>query len=218
MATLIHERSRRLPRPGRRFLLFVVTAILAAAAVAGGLATLHERQAGRIMPGVSAAGIQLGGLTPDEARAALGAGLADLSAGSISVRAGMGVTNIPFVDVGRVPDIDAMVAEAAALGRGGSWLDETVAAIRIQLRPEAVGLRLGYDPERAAAAIARFADRTALHAIDAAIVGGTREFVVTDAVEGHRIDAAATLAGGGQVFHAWLAPRASAQPARMAGP
>jgi len=121
--TLTQERTRRLWRPGRRFLLFLVTVALGAAAVVAGLAILHDRQTGRILPGVSAAGVDVGGLTPDAARAALQARLADLSAGSITIRSGIGTTMIAVADVGRVPEVDAMVADAVARGRGGSWLD-----------------------------------------------------------------------------------------------
>ena len=132
--TFSQERTRRLPRPGRRVFLFalafVVTSVVGVAAVIGGLAVLHDRQAGRILPGISAAGADLSGMTPDEARIALAAHLADLSAGSVRIRSSLGSTKIAFTDVGRVPDIDAMVAQAVALGRGGTWLDETIAGIR----------------------------------------------------------------------------------------
>ena len=191
--TLDQVRTRRLWRPGRRFFLFVLTAVLGAGAVVAGLVVLHERQIGRILPGVSAAGVDVGGMTPDEARTALQSRLADLSAGSVMIRSGLGTTSIAFADVGRVPDIDAMVAEAAALGRGGTWLDETIAGIRTQLRPETVALRLGYDHDRAAAAVAAFADRMTLNAVDASVVSGTAGFAVTGSIDGHRLDPAATV-------------------------
>jgi vancomycin resistance protein YoaR len=191
--TLDQAQTRRLWRPGRRFFLFLFTVALGVGAVAAGLAVLHDRQIGRILPGISAAGVDVGGLTPDEARAALQARLADLSAGSVIVRSGVGTTSVAFADVGRVPDIDAMVAEAVGLGRGGTWLDETVAGIRLQLRSETVALRIGYDHDRAAAAVAAFADRMTLHAIDASVVSGTSGFVVTGSVDGRRIDTPATV-------------------------
>ena len=195
--TIEQRRSRRLVRPGRRFFLFflfVTTTLLGVAAVIGGLAVLHERQAGRILPGISAAGVDLGGMTTDEAHAALAAHLADVSAGSVTVRSSLGSTTIKFADVGRVPDIDAMVADAAALGRGGSWFDETLAGIRLTLRPETVALRLGYDHDRAAAAISGFVDRMALNAIDASVARGSSKFAVIASIDGQKIDAAATIA------------------------
>ena len=191
---LTSARSRRLPRPGRRLVAFVGAALLAMAAAAGGLAAFHAGEAGRILPGVSAAGVELGGLTPDEARAALESHLADLSAGAIRVRSSVGSTSIAFTDVGRVPDIGVMVAEAAALGRGGSWFDESIAALRLRMEPLSVPLRLGYDHDRAAAAISSFADRMALSAIDASVVGGPAGFAITGSIDGQRVDAAAAIA------------------------
>jgi len=192
--TMDQERSRRLVRPGRRFLLFVLTAFLGAAAVVGGLAVLHEREAGRILPGISAAGVDVGGMTPDEARAALAARLVDLSAGTVTVRSSLGVTTVALAEVGRVPDISAMVAEASARGRGGSWLDETIAGIRLRLRPEAVALRLGYDHDLAAAAVGTFVGGKTLNAINASVLPGTSSFAVIGSVDGWRIDETATIA------------------------
>ncbi|MEO5941334.1 MAG: VanW family protein, partial [Candidatus Limnocylindrales bacterium] len=192
--TLTSARSRRLPRLGRRLLLFVGAWLVAVAAAAGGLAAFHANEAGRILPGVSAAGVELGGLTPDEARATLESDLSELSAGGIRIRSSVGSTSIAFADVGRVPDIGAMVAEAAALGRGGSWFDESIAAIRLRMEPVLVPLRLGYDHDRAAAAVTAFADRMALTAIDSSIVGGLAGFAVTGSVDGQRIDADQAIA------------------------
>jgi vancomycin resistance protein YoaR len=192
--TLTRERSRRLPRPGRRLFLFVLTGLLGAAAVAGGLAALHERQAGRILPGVSVAGVAVGGMTAAEARAALEASLADLSSGAVRIRSSVGSTSIAFADVGRTPDIDAMVTDATALGRGGTWFDETVAGLRLQLEPQAIPLRLGYDPARAAAAVRAFAARMALNPIDAAVIRSASGFAFSGSVDGRGIDAEATIA------------------------
>ena len=191
--TIEVERTRRLARPGRRFLLFVLTTMIGVGAVVAGLVVLHERQVGRILPGVSAAGIDIGGLTSDEARSALATRLAALSTGSITIHSTVGATTIAFTEVGRVPDIDAMVADAAARGRGGSLLDETIAGIRLQLHPEAIALRIGYDHERAASLVGAFVDRMALGAVNASVVSTAGSFAVIDSVNGWRIDPAATL-------------------------
>jgi vancomycin resistance protein YoaR len=55
-------------------------------------------------------------------------------------------------------------------------------------------LRLGFDHDRAAAAVAAFADRMTLNAIDASVVNGTSSFAVTGSIDGRRIDAGATVA------------------------
>jgi vancomycin resistance protein YoaR len=193
----------RRARPGRRFLLLgllALTAVLGAGAVVGGLALLHEREAGRILPGVSAAGVNLGGLTADEARATLASSLSDLSAGSVVVRSSIGSTSIALADVGRVPDVDAMVAAAVAVGRGGTWFDESLAGMRIRLAPVDVPLQLGYDHDRAAAAIAAFAGRMTLNPVDASISASPSGFSVTPSVDGREIDAAATTAAVDQAM------------------
>jgi vancomycin resistance protein YoaR len=169
-------------------------ALLGAGAVVGGLAVLHERQAGRILPGVSVAGIDVGGLTADEARATLTSCLADLSAGAVTLHSSLGSTTVAFAAVRRTPDIEAMLADATARGRGGTWLDETIAGIRLQLHPERIDLRLGYDQAAAAAAVRAFADTAALGAIDASIVRGTTGFSVSRSTDGHRIDADGAIA------------------------
>ena len=199
--TMDRDRSRRLVRPGRRFVLFVLTALLGVAAVVGGLVVLHEREAGRILPGISAAGVDIGGMTLDEARAALEAQLADLSAGSVTVRSTIGTTRIAFTDVGRTPDVEAMVAEAAARGRGGTWFDETIAGIRLRLRPEAVALRLGYDHDRATAAVSAYVDEKTLNPVDAFVVREASSFAVIASVRGWRIDATATMTAVDRAMH-----------------
>ncbi len=187
-------RVRRIWRPARLLLLFVAMAMLGIGLVVGSLALIHERQVGRIMTGVSAAGVDLAGLTADEARAALTARLAGLSAGSVTVRTSIGSTAIAFADVGRAPDLDAMVAAAAARGRGGSWLDEVIAGFRLERVPEAIPLMLGYDHDRAVVALRGFADRMALGAVDATIVRGPATFTVTPSVDGRTVDVDGAIA------------------------
>src|SRR5262249_5841893 len=107
-------------RPGRRVIAFVIAAALGIGLVVGGLYAWHDSLAGRILPGVSAAGIDLGGLTADGARAALESRYGALAEGGLIVRTSVGTTTIPYADVGRGADIEAMAADAASLGRGGS--------------------------------------------------------------------------------------------------
>ena len=192
--TLDLEHSRRVARPGRLLVLFVITAVLGVAAVVGGLAVLHERELGRILPGVSAGGVDLGGLTADEARSLLASRTADVASGSVVVRTSVGTTTLAFVDVGRHVEVDSMVADATALGRGGSWLDESIAAIRLRLQSQAVGLRVGYDEAKAATALAAFADRMTLNPIDASVVTAPAGLSLTRSYDGRRIDQAAALA------------------------
>ena len=68
-------------------------------------------------------------MTADEARAALDGRYGTLGEGGLILRTGVGSTTLAFADVGRGADIDAMLADATARGRGGTWLDETIAGL-----------------------------------------------------------------------------------------
>jgi vancomycin resistance protein YoaR len=184
------SRSRR----ARRMLAFVVALGLGVGLVVGGMAAFHESLNGKILPGISVGGLQVGGMTREDARAALTAGFETLGTGSVTVRSSIALTTIPFVAVGRAADVDAMLSEAANRGRGGTWLDETVAAIRLAITPEALPVRVRFDPQLAASAVAGFASRTALGAVDASVVRTTSGFAMTHAVQGSRVDEAAALA------------------------
>jgi vancomycin resistance protein YoaR len=192
--TLPVQRSLRVLRPGRRFLLFVVASLLGAAAIVGGLVAYHESLTGRILPGVTAAGVELGGMTPDQARATLTERLHGVTDGNVVVSIASGSLTIPFGEVGRTADVDRMVGDAAAIGRGGSWLDETVAAIRTRLEPESVDLRVSFDANLAAAKIATWADGVDLAPRDASARLTTAGFVIDPGVDGRQLDRGAAIA------------------------
>ncbi|HEX5825449.1 MAG TPA: peptidoglycan binding domain-containing protein, partial [Candidatus Limnocylindrales bacterium] len=196
------QRRRAIPfrRPGVKFFAFVVSTVLGIALVAGGVAAYHQSLIGRIMPGVSVAGTAVGGMSQDEARTALTEQFRSLSDGGITLRSNIGSTTITFSDVGRAADVDAMVADAFALGHGGTWLDETIAGLRLRLEPAAIPLRLRYDPARASAAVTAFAGRMALGSIDATIVHATNGFAVTPSVDGSRLDETVALAAVDQAM------------------
>src|SRR5690242_1105499 len=184
-------------RVSRRVVLlvaFALAALFGVGAVTAGAVAFHESLAGRILPGVSIDGLDVGGLTRDDARAALADRYRPLATGGLVVRTALGSTTIAFADVARAADVDAMVAEAAAIGRGGTWFDETIAAIRTRLEPRSVALRLTYDPSRASAAVHEFVGWTAVRAVDASAARSGSGFATVASIDGRRIDEAATIA------------------------
>src|SRR5690242_16356622 len=104
-------------RPGRWLVAFVVAFTIALAGVAAAAVWYHNGLAGRILPGVFVSGVDVGGLTPDEARASVEARYAGLSDGGVVVQSALGSTTIRYADIERGADVDAMIDEAAALGR-----------------------------------------------------------------------------------------------------
>jgi vancomycin resistance protein YoaR len=206
--TLDRRRLIRVARPGRKFVAFVIATTLGIALVAGGVAAYHQTLVERILPGVSVAGVDVGGLAQADARTLLAERLRGLSDGGLTLRTSIGSTTIAFADVGRAPDFDAMVGEAYAVGHGGSWLDETAAGIRVRMQPQEVPLRLLYEHDRAAKAVADFAGRMALGSIDASVLPTVPGFRVIPGVDGSRVDVAEAMAA---------VDRAMADPATVTG-
>ena len=143
----------RVPRPGRGARRFSLGFFLGAAVALVGLGVASESLAGRILPGVVAGGVDVGGLTPVEAREALVAALRPLETGRVTVTSDHGSVTIDVAAVGRTVELDRMVAEAAALGRDGTRFDSVVAAIRQSQEPVALPIRLTYDGDRLAATL-----------------------------------------------------------------
>jgi vancomycin resistance protein YoaR len=186
--------SLHVPRPGRLLLAFVVAGLLGAGMVVGAAVAYHESLAGRILPGISVAGADVGGLTPDAATSLLNDRLRSLGSGELVIRTPDGSTTLPFAAVSRAADVETMVAEAVAIGRGGTWLDETVAAVRTSLEPRTIDLRLGFDPQGVSTAVRAFAAAMTVAPVDAQTVKTATAFVVVPSVDGREIDVATTTA------------------------
>ncbi len=168
--------------------------VAAAALGAGLLVALDQAYAGRIVPGVRVGTVDLSGLSPDDARAALTEAFAGYGQGVVVVQTSSGPQEIGFAEVGRGPDADTLVAEALAVGHTGSAVERTLDGIRSFLRGTRIDPQVRLDPARVAervAAIAATTDVPALSATAAIFADGSR---VTPAVAGSGLDQEAAAA------------------------
>ena len=148
------------------FLLGLVTA----AVIGVGVLYAYDRQYnGRVLPGVTVDGHDMGGLDPAAAAAALANTRADLSEGRIVVTGPDGEHVITYSDIGRRLDTDALVAEALAVGRSGSPLDRIVADTRTAFRGVKLSSRVTFDADALASRIAAIAASLRIDPADAAI-------------------------------------------------
>jgi hypothetical protein len=83
--TLPRRRTLRIARPGRKFIVFVASSTLGIALVVGGAIAYHQTLVGRILPGVSVAGVSIGGMAPADARILLADRLRGLSEGGLGI-------------------------------------------------------------------------------------------------------------------------------------
>jgi hypothetical protein len=123
------SRSRR---TATRFALAFVLGVLAVLAVsAGALAAYESSNTGRILPGVHVGSVDLSGLRPAEAATRLRSSFGVLGNGTLTLRAGDATREVTYEDLGRRIDVDAIVAEAMSIGRGGPAIERLASNIRV---------------------------------------------------------------------------------------
>jgi vancomycin resistance protein YoaR len=135
-------RPRVLLRPGpvRRgfFFGFFITLMLGLLAIAGASASLALTHANRVLPGVSVAGIEVGGLDREAALERLEAQLPSLSDGTVTLQVDDLERRIPVADLGRSYDLEASVDAAFAVARSGNPLFDGVGRLRTLTHPTAL--------------------------------------------------------------------------------
>ncbi len=185
--------ANREPSPRRRTLTrfalaftFGLVAVLAIAA--GALAAYESSTAGRIVRGVHVGSVDLSGLSPSEAASRLRDAYKGLADGTLVLAAGDQQRSIGYDDLGRRIDVDALVAAAMDVGRGGPAIERIAANVRtliggVELAPTATIERAALRYEIAALAAA-----TAVAPVDAAVTATDAGFEVTPGSSGRAAD------------------------------
>ena len=136
---------------------FIVTVIAAGGITAGAAAVYANAFEGRVMPGVSVAGVLLGGLDRGAARHQLLASLPNPARGELTVTVGEQRLVISYAEIGRRYDLEPALDAAMAIGRSGSLLDRSAEQVRALAR--GTGFEVGvvtYDPGVVDARVAEF--------------------------------------------------------------
>jgi len=172
---------------GLLWLLFPVllALVVAAGVLAGGLSFIYARE--RIVPGVTAMGIPLGGRTTEEAAAALQERWAGQT---ITLRNGELTWPVDPASLGMALDATATAGAAAAKGRsldsllalaggGQGWFDTSPV--------------WGFDPVAAQAMLDGLAPQLAVAPVDATLAVNNGRAEAVPAVDGRELDVPATL-------------------------
>jgi vancomycin resistance protein YoaR len=182
------------PRHSLRLRFMVAFLIGLLVAMAGGVGALYaydQQYIGRVLPGVRVGDVDLSGMDAAAASERLREAYGAWGEGEVVLTGPDGDRSITYADIGRGPDVEAMVAEAIAVGRDGNAVDRVIADARTAIRGVTLTPRLTYDPDALAERIVAFADSLALEPKDAsvAIVDKTK-FVVVPGSAGRLADAA----------------------------
>jgi hypothetical protein len=174
---------------------FLLGVVLVVGAGGAGLYAYGQQYEGRILPGVRAGDLDLSGMTPEAATAAIADAYAGLGAGVITLTGPDGELTVGYREIGRGPDAASMLAAALAAGRQGQPVPDLIGAPHTALRGATVDVAVTYDPaalEASVAAVAKTIDRTPVNATLAIAEDGS--YVTTESVDGRVVDQQALLA------------------------
>ena len=164
------HRPRR-PSARLRFTVaFLVGLLLALGVGAGALYAYDQQYTGRVLPGVSVGAVDLSGLTPDGARAALDDAFHGYSDGRIVLTGPDGPEVITYAEIGRGLDTDGLVDDAMAVGRDGTAIDRVVANARTALRGVSVAPRITFDAAKLTNRVVAIATSLGIEPMEASVV------------------------------------------------
>jgi len=182
----------RRPSARLRFVVaFFTGLVLTLGLGAGVLYAYDQRYTGRVLPGVGVGDVDLSGLTPDDARAALGAAYHGYGDGRIVLTGPDGTAVIRYAEIDRGLDTDALITEALAVGRGGTAIDRAVADARTAVRGVHLVPRISFDRQKLADRVAAISDALHIEPVGASVTADTTlAFQIVPGRSGRRLDPA----------------------------
>ncbi len=130
---------------GARWSVFGGAAVVLLLVTAAGIEVGFS--AGRIHPGVTVAGVAVGGMTQTEAISAIGSGIAPLLAEPVTVTAVDQTWELSAAQVAASVDATALASQAYSVGREGDFLNLLGARAGAWFGRESVGLAVSVDEE-----------------------------------------------------------------------
>ena len=189
-------RPRRRRSFALRFGVSVVLGFMLAVGIGAGVLYAWGQQFdGRVLPGVRVGSTELGGLTREQAEAAIANAYGSLANGQITLTGPDGhKTTISYADVGRGPDTSALLDAALAAGRHGEPLANLIGGPQAAIHGVTLDSAVTYDRDKLAAAVETLATRIDQTPLDASVSAGKDgTFSVSPAKDGRAVDKAALL-------------------------
>jgi len=188
------RKLRAHPRnPGGLFVaLFLSLGLLAALLFCGWvvLQRFHRLYNGHVYPNVFALGVDLGGLSQEEAAAAVRQAASQVDTGLLVLMDADRSWSYPWPEAGLQFDAEAMVQEAMAVGRTGDWRDE----LRVLLRYTDVPPRFTFDTLAARTLLEGLSNQISIQPTQATLALQAGQVVVVPGEPGRVMDITNTLA------------------------
>ncbi|MEW6566653.1 MAG: VanW family protein [Chloroflexota bacterium] len=194
--------TRVLPRPGRSLAAIAVNLLLAQTAAAAALLIgvgafavgVRLVYLGRALPGVSAAGLSLGGRSQGEIEAALAQALTYPETGLIALQDGGRLWAARPIELGVWVDVSAMARQALSIGRRGNLLERFEEQFDAWTQGVAVSPVVVFDQRLGATYLERLAQQIDQPVIEATLSVRGLEVEMRQGQIGRRLDVPATLA------------------------
>lgn len=195
--------------PWGRLLLSFVLGILLTGLVAGGAIYAYEQQyADRILPNVRVGSVDVSGLTRAAARDRLADSFAGLGRGFINVSLAGTVTQIPYAEVDRRADLDAMVDAAFDVGRDSAPVDRLLHQLRMVRQGVTVQPVVKLDAARLGQRVGEIARAAEWDPVDATAAVTPTDFVTTPAKIGQVVNEGTAADDAAQALASLDAPPA----------
>lgn len=175
-------------------ILFAVGGVLLVLALMAIVLGWRGSYEGRILPGVSALGVSLGGMTEAQAQAALASRFSFPQSAVFTFRDGRDYWQFTAEELGVRYDPTETVAQALALGRGGDLIAETVEQTLIWLNGRALEPVVTYDQSAAVERLNAIAEQINQPAVEGMLAINGTEIVAVAGQVGRTLDVPATLA------------------------
>lgn len=199
MTTTALSKPRALFAPGaprRGFLLgFGGTLAVGLLVMLGASISVAMTHAEQVMPGVRVAGVEIGGLTRNDARQRLATSLPSLADGQLSIEVDGGAVAVPWSALTREYDLEAMLDGAYGVARSGNILTDAVARLRTLTHVTEIGATsIAARPAAVQATAADIVARFTREPIDATVTYKAGSgFVTSPGVDGRTLDSEAVL-------------------------
>ncbi len=156
-----------------------------------GLTTLTIAYATRVLPGVSIAGLPVGGMDRAQAAALLSQDLPSVSGGVLRLQGPDGSRTVSYRELGRAYDTRAMLSDALGIGRAGDPLQRALLEVQVLTQGASVPAIVTYDSgsvDALVGSVAASVDRAAANA--SVTLGPQGTFVASPAVPGRSVSVA----------------------------
>ncbi|MCL6611072.1 MAG: VanW family protein [Peptococcaceae bacterium] len=177
----------------RLTVLAAVIAINTVLAVLFGWSCLEGSSAGKILPGITIAGVTLGGMSPEKAEIALREKFGGLENESLILEGGGRQWKIPMRDIGAVYDYGEAVKKAYAVGRSGSLLRRISEFLGNRTRAASISLLFKFDREALEKELEKISREYTRVPRSARLVAENKKVKLIPSEEGLEMDLAETM-------------------------